>query len=386
MFRKTKFELVSLFTLVFFIVLTILGFSLYLFMERISYSSIDDRLRHKESFLVQNSNEIKSEEKERETERKVTYLFWDEKGNLLKSFPEKAFYSKELASLKPTNDDKKVRTKSIGGHTYRILKHKVKKSEPKKVPSSATVQLVYNIDPEEKVLKKLLLLIAFGSVIGLAISFVAGLFLANKALIPIQRSWEKQVQFVGDASHELRTPLAIIQTQLERLFRHPTRTIEEEITSIYNGLSEVKRLSKLVGDLLTLARYDSNEQQINPSSFAMDNLLESLVEQFQPIADMKELKLKKSIEKNIYCFGDKERIHQLFVILLDNAIKYSHQCGQILVMCKREGSGHLTIKIKDNGKGISEDDLPYIFDRFYRSEKERNRSTGGSGLGLSIAK
>ncbi|MFC6604219.1 sensor histidine kinase [Ectobacillus funiculus] len=235
------------------------------------------------------------------------------------------------------------------------------------------------------VLKKLLLLIGFGCSVGLLISFFIGLFLSNRALVPIQRSWEKQEQFVSDASHELRTPLSVIQTHLELLFRHPTNTIEQESTTIYKGLTEVKRLSKLVEDLLTLARTGSNEQLINPEFFSMDELLRNIVEQFEPIADMKDIKMEDEIEGNIIYFGDKERIHQLLVILLDNALKYSVSNDKITIYSYKEG-GNLRINIEDTGTGIPEKDLPFIFDRFYRSDKERARATGGTGLGLSIAK
>lgn len=203
--------------------------------------------------------------------------------------------------------------------------------------------------------------------------------------MPIQRSWEKQTQFVSDASHELRTPLSVIQTHLELLFRHPTNTIEEECATIYKSLTEVKRLSKLVQDLLTLARSDSNEQLINQELFSMDELLRHIVEQFEPIADMKDIKIEDEIEKNIIYFGDKDRIHQLLVILLDNALKYSDLNGKITIFSKKEGSS-LRINIEDTGTGIPDKDLPFIFDRFYRSDKARTKATGGTGLGLSIAK
>lgn len=386
MFRKTKIQLVSLFTLVFFFVLSILGISLYLYMQKNSLASIDEKLRHKETYLIQNSSDELNEEKnERESERKVSYLFWDKKGDLLLSNPKNAFYKKEISSFKPNRNDKKIRTQTTGGHFYRILIHVKQKDELENFPSAAAIQLVYNIDPEVNVLKKLLLLIGFGCSVGLLISFFVGLFLSNRALVPIQRSWEKQEQFVSDASHELRTPLSVIQTHLELLFRHPTNTIEQESTTIYKGLTEVKRLSKLVEDLLTLARTGSNEQLINPEFFSMDELLRNIVEQFEPIADMKDIKMEDEIEGNIIYFGDKERIHQLLVILLDNALKYSASNGEITIYSHKEG-GNLRINIEDTGTGIPEKDLPFIFDRFYRSDKERARATGGTGLGLSIAK
>ena len=231
----------------------------------------------------------------------------------------------------------------------------------------------------------MLIILGIGCAVGLLLSFLAGLFLASKALIPIQRSWEKQSQFVADASHELRTPLAVIQTYLELLFRHPSKTIEEESETIFKSLSEVKRINKLVEELLTLARSDSNEQQIRPEYFKMDRLLGLIVEQFRPIAVMKDLNIKETIDQDLNYYGDQERLHQLFVILLDNALKFTPAKGTVFISSKKEGN-YLKIIVKDTGIGISSKDLPYIFDRFFRGDKSRSRAEGGTGLGLSIAK
>ncbi|MGE1166480.1 hypothetical protein ACQJ0Y_25335 [Peribacillus simplex] len=177
MFRKTKIQLALLFTLVFFCVLSILGISLYLYMQKVSLASVDDNLRNKETYLIQKSIEdLPDEKNERESERKVSYLFWDKKGNLLLSNPKNAFYKKEISSFKPNRNDKKMRIQTISGHSYRILTHVKKRDELKSFPSAATIQLVYNIDPEVNVIKQLLLLIGFGCFIGLLISFFVGLF------------------------------------------------------------------------------------------------------------------------------------------------------------------------------------------------------------------
>lgn len=385
MFRKTKIQLVSLFTLVFFFILSILGISLYLYMHKISFATIDDKLRHKEDFLLHNSNDEFTDENERESERKVSYLLWGNNGNFLFSEPKNAFLKNEISSLMPKVKDKKIHTQTVNGHSYRILTHHIQGQELKSYPAAVNVQLVYNIDPEVSVLQRLLILIGVGCAFGLLLSFFVGLFLANRALVPIERSWEKQAQFVGDASHELRTPLAVIQTHLELLFRHPANTIEQESTTIFKGLAEVKRLSRLIGDLLTLARADSNEQLINPEAFLIDELLRNVAEQFGPIADIKGIKMNNDIEDNILYFGDKARIHQLLIILMDNALKYTMPGGQLLITSKKDGSS-LRINIEDTGSGIPEKDLPFIFDRFYRSDKDRTKETGGTGLGLSIAK
>lgn len=357
---------------------------MYLYMHRITYLSIDDKLSSKAKVFYDNPSKEIPEETERETERRVSYLTWDKKNKLIKSFPEKAFLPKELLYLSPEHYHDKLRTMKIKTHTYRVMDIKIPGTVVNK-KQIKMMQLIYNIDPEVHMMKNLLIMAGLGSGAGLILSVIVGLFLANKALVPIQKSWEKQSQFVADASHELRTPLSVIQTHLELLFRHPANTIEQESETIYKSLSEVKRVNKLVEELLTLARSDSNEQLINRQLFSISDLLYLVVEQFEPIAEMNEVELIKQIESQLDYFGDKERLHQLFVILVDNALKYTSKQGRVLIGCKREGNS-LKIVVNDNGMGIPEADLPHIFDRFYRSDKGRSRTEGGTGLGLSIAK
>lgn len=384
MFRKTKIRLVSLYSLVFFLILTAFSMSMYLFMYRTTYASIDHTLTEKINQNIQIASKEVSEAHEREAERRVIYLFFDNKEKLIISYPRNSFLSRDYknpALIAPTNN---IHSVHIDGHPYRILtvrSHQLT-LENKHVDY---IQIICSISPEVDLLKDMLFIMIAGIGFGLILSILAGIYFANKALIPIQKSWEKQSRFVADASHELRTPLAVIQTHLELLFRHPDNTIEQESETIYKSLTEVKRVNKLVEDLLTLAKTDSNEQVINPGIFSIDELLHLIAEQFAPIAELKRIFLEESIETNLLFFGDKERLHQLFVILLDNAIKYTPPEGKVSILAKKEGY-NIKIIIRDTGIGISAEDLPYIFDRFYRSDKSRTRSVGGTGLGLSIAK
>jgi two-component system, OmpR family, sensor histidine kinase CiaH len=384
MFRTTKIRLVSMYTLVFFLILSLLGCSLYVYMYRTSYSSIEDQLSEKANVIKQNDMDDFPKKNERESERRVAYLFWGNHSELIKKYPENAFFQRDIAHLSPNKHQKALRTQTIEGQPYRVLTMNVHGRKLNDEPVKF-IQLVYNIEPEVHMLRNLLIIIGFGSGGGLILSFIVGLFLANRALIPIQRSWEKQSRFVADASHELRTPLSVIQTHLELLFRHPSNTIEQESETIFKSLSEVKRVNKLVEELLTLARSDSNEKLINPALFSINELLYFIIEQFEPIAAMKDIRIEDKIDENLNYFGDKQRIHQLFVILLDNALKFTPSDEKLFITCKKENN-LIKITIEDSGIGISIEDLPHIFDRFYRSDKVRTRSESGTGLGLSIAK
>ena len=384
MFRQTKIKLVSLYALVFFLLFNILGISMYGYMKRITFVTIDENLTSKASNFRQNPSKEILEESGREADRRISYLTWNKNNRLVKSYPEKAFFQKDFAFFSPAKNPKKPWTVKIANHSYRVLTIKT----PDAVVDQKIInkiQLIYNIDPEVYMFRNLLLIMGFGSGAGLILSVLVGFFLANKALVPIQKSWEKQAQFVADASHELRTPLSVIQTHLELLFRHPANTIEQESETIFKSLSEVKRVNKLVADLLTLARSDSNEQLLNQQNFSISELLHLIVEQFTPLAELKGIQISEKIHSKVMFYGDQERLHQLFVILMDNAIKFTGKKGKIQIGCWREGNA-LIIVLEDNGIGISKEDLPHIFDRFYRSDKVRSRAEGGTGLGLAIAK
>lgn len=208
-------------------------------------------------------------------------------------------------------------------------------------------------------------------------------FLAGRALIPIQNSWEKQQQFVSDASHELRTPLAVIQSKTDVLFQSPSATIEEKAVDISTISKECRRLSKLVSNLLLLARSDSNQIEMEKKTFELDKLLEEIINPYKEIASYQEKAMILKVERDITFMGDRERIHQMMVILLDNAMKYTNEEGHIQIDCIQT-SNSIRIRVKDNGIGVKEEDIPNLFDRFYQGDKARSMSEG-AGLGLSIA-
>jgi signal transduction histidine kinase len=248
----------------------------------------------------------------------------------------------------------------------------------------ATMQFISNIDPELNMLHSLFIIIIAGVAISGLLTLLAGFYLAQRALVPIRESWEKQQQFVADASHELRTPLAVIQANTELLLRHPDHSIEQESGYVSTILKESKRINKLITSLLTFARSDSNQMEIQTKPIDIDSLIRECVLQFTPLADMKQIELKVKLECPLEMMADEERIHQLLVILIDNALKYTPERGMISISSNRTAHS-VNLIIEDTGVGIPESDLPFIFERFFRGDKIRSRSDGSLGLGLSIA-
>lgn len=221
----------------------------------------------------------------------------------------------------------------------------------------------------------------------LAIGMVfAGSWLLSKAAIrPIKATWQKQLDFTADASHELRTPIAVIRTTLELLMDSPEETIGSQMKWLKNMEVENLRMAKLVDDLLTLSKADTNQQTLENQTFLLNDVITDALLPFEPIAARKNIVLEVCINDNINFHGDRKRMEQLMVILIDNAINYTDGPGTIKVSITQSKTKY-KLMVSDTGVGIEKEHLNKIFDRFYRINQTRNKNPDGSGLGLSIAK
>lgn len=215
--------------------------------------------------------------------------------------------------------------------------------------------------------------------------------MSKKALIPIKNSYNQQREFIANASHELRTPLSVIYSSIEALELDDEKK-DPFTQKIMSGLkNEVKRMTKLINNLLTLARSDSEETKHELTKEWVDFYphIEKVVQSFERIAYEKQIELKVQSQASIRIYADSDKLIQLLYILLDNAIKYTPNGGEVALEFStriHKNSGLFIMSVKDSGFGIMEEDKNKIFDRFYRVDKARNRKAGGFGLGLSIAK
>ena len=208
--------------------------------------------------------------------------------------------------------------------------------------------------------------------------------LSKKALKPIVASWKKQSEFVQDASHELRTPLTIIQAKQELLLEKPNSTILDNAEDINITLKETKRLTKLIKELMELARNDSKEINLNKQKFNLDKEIKEIVDMYQETAKSQGKELIKQLEFGQEINADVNKLKELLIILLDNSIKYTDKKDTITVKTYKK-EGKCFIEVVDTGIGISKEAKEHVFERFYREEKSRVREKGGTGLGLSIA-
>ncbi|MDP4180433.1 MAG: HAMP domain-containing sensor histidine kinase [Bacillota bacterium] len=304
----------------------------------------------------------------------------DSVGNIIDNSPNLTNTSEEIYALvdKTMQVEKDMGYISIDGVSFRFLKsYSNFRKDLLKI-------VFYNTQPESQMLTRLLVTIITIGLVTVLTTFLASLFMANRALIPVKKSWERQKAFVADASHELRTPLAVVQTNLELVMGNKEDTIESQLYWLDNIKAENIRMSKLVSDLLFLARSDSHEVSAPMNEFPLDVVIKETLSSFKLICESKNIELKDNVYTETNYYGNEGRIKQLITILLDNAVKYTAPYGKIAVgLIKSEDN--IEIKVSDTGEGIPKEHLEKIFERFYRVDTSRASKSGGTGLGLSIA-
>lgn len=213
-------------------------------------------------------------------------------------------------------------------------------------------------------------------VLGGALSY----FLSKKTLSPIQDTFDRQKLFLTDVSHEIRTPLAAIQTATEVSLRSKQKTKEEYRHVLEQILPQAKRLTKMANDLLLLSQIETG-QKIRMEKVSLSDIIRDTITTFTPVAKEKHILLTSQIEQNIFAIGDANKLTQLVMIFIDNALKYTKQKGTIRIELTAQPKPVFTIV--DTGIGISEKDQKKIFERFY--QVDISRAQAGNGLGLAIA-
>lgn len=218
----------------------------------------------------------------------------------------------------------------------------------------------------------------------LAVFFVIALLLSKWALKPVEEAWTSQRQFVADASHELKTPLTVVLANTSILLKHPEATIANQSQWIESTQVEAESMQGLVNEMLELAQVESRANvQHEPLDFSDMVAGETL--QFESVAFERGCRFEESVAEGITVSGDAQRLRKMTSTLIENALKYVDDGGLVEVRLEAKGNAaHMTIH--NTGSTISPEDLPHIFDRFYRTDKARTSGTGGFGLGLAIAR
>jgi signal transduction histidine kinase len=230
-------------------------------------------------------------------------------------------------------------------------------------------------------LERLLVLLLMGSGAGLLLAGLGGLWVAELAIRPVSQAFQRQRRFIADASHELRTPIAVIQANAEALLRKARPQDREALADI---AADAQHMGRLVSDLLTLAEADRGALEVRRAPMDLYDVLASAARAGKRLAEERGLDFAaEPVHATIT--GDADRLRELVLILVDNAVKYTEPPGRVSLRADCS-DGHACVTVEDTGVGIPKEHLPRVFERFYRVDKARSRAMGGLGLGLSIAR
>lgn len=217
--------------------------------------------------------------------------------------------------------------------------------------------------------------------------FVISLMLSGLALKPAEEAWEQQRRFVADASHERKTPLTVILTNTGILLAHSGDTIAQQQKWVEYIRDEAQRMRALVEDLLFLAKSDAGKET-SPVTAPVDvsELTWSALLPFEPVAFEQGVEMESEIADQLTVQGNADQLRRLVAILLDNAVKYAGNGGRVKLVLSRPERGGVCLTVHNTGPAIPPEHLPHLFERFYRADDSRARTSGGYGLGLAIAK
>jgi heavy metal sensor kinase len=427
-FRSIRVRLTLLYVALLAVILAFFAIGVYMALREALYSNLDDSLDNRvklvQAFVqVDQSDPAEAQFPGDPAEHEEFIRVYDNTGEIVFDNTSGPAVPEDRTDVEAAlSGDSRERTETAGDVRLVIHTEPLRGSDRSIV---GAVEVGLSDDDARDTLRifVLILAIAYGvSVIG---ATIGGLVLATRALAPIDRltsvarritaedlsqrldldlpndelgrlaltfdemiarlddAFRRQRQFTADASHELRTPMTVIKGQTEVALQRP-RTPEEYRDVLRAVNAEIDRMMRLVTSLLTLARADARQLAIARDNVTLGPLIHDAVDQLRALADSKRIAVAINDGEEIHLVADQDLLLQLLLNLLDNAFKYTTAGGSVDLSWSRAGH-RAEIRIVDTGPGISPEDLPHIFDRFYRADSARGRAEGGVGLGLSIA-
>ena len=246
------------------------------------------------------------------------------------------------------------------------------------------IQAAKPISSVDETLNRLEQQLMIASGVALLLGALVAILMASKSLRPLRLAFTRQREFVADASHELRTPLTLIRTNAEAWIRRAPHS--PQATFARSIVEEVEQLTRIVSDLSLLALADARALPVQRKPVDVAELARELVDHMMPLAQERGVALQAGLPAEpVTITGDASRVRQLLIILLDNALAYTPSGGRVALTVDASG-GKARLSVEDTGSGIAAEDMPHIFERFYRADKARTRERGGTGLGLPIAR
>ncbi len=436
-FRNIRFKLTLWYIVILGIILTSFSTFLYLTLSRSLYNGIDVKIKSIAEVIASSSTNPYSQYSFSSLDRMLKDSFnlrpvtkfiqvLDESGRIGKKSDNLQNFQLPISirALKNASQGNITfeTTKAFGKYPLRMVTVPV--IQGRRIIN--IVQVATSLEEVEEALKTLLLILWITVPSALGFASLGGLFLANKALKPVDeitktarmitsrslnqriklkktkdeigrlaetfndmisrlgQSFKQIRQFSADASHELRTPLTILKGEIEVGLRKRRRP-EEYRKILDSNLEEVNHMTQIVDDLLFLSKADMGEIHLKKNRINLTGLVSEVGTQVKVIAMAKNIRVHISNDSGVSVIGDRLRLRELLLNLVDNGLKYTSEGGEMRISVERD-DGRVKLCVLDNGIGIAPEDQPHIFDRFFRVDKARSREAGGSGLGLSICK
>ena len=372
-FTDTKQRLIKINLLVVGGFLLIFSIFIFFYFKELTYTNIDSKIEEElESISVQFNRSSMFNPIILEDPRNMVYVY---ENGTIRYYTENRYFENIYPEINNSKKDTFF-TWSNSGYTFRVLNLNIGKY---------TIEIIRNIDSEISSLKQLVFSLIIGILISLIVAYFIAIYLTKKALVPIETAWNNQAKFIQDASHELRTPISIISSKLEGMLKHPENTVNDEVETVADAMRETRRMKKIINDLLSLTKEDYIST-MNFENIDIENVVYEIYRDYEEIAEMQDKKfIFKSELENKIIVTDKNKLRQLVLIFVDNSFKYTNEYDGIFINLKEEDN-NIKLSIKDTGIGIKEDEIKYVFDRFFRGDDVRSQDIDGSGIGLSIAK
>lgn len=393
MFQDLRWRLLLSYLTVMATILSLFGTGVYVFFSRSLYRELDKKLQTLAESAVPSLNEVKAK-KERYLED-VDRVSWGEilyrerqsvewfdaegqplvsKGTLNLALPPRpGFWTIERMQ----------RPAQIRTFTIPVTEGDTEANSPS---LEGYIRVSQSTEEIEAIQSQLLWGMGMGAVTTLGLVGLAGFWLSQRAIEPVEQSFQRLKQFTADASHELRGPLTAIKASVDVMRNHPERIHPKDAKKLSAIASATSQMIELTEDLLFLARTDtpSSAFEGGRSPIALNTILQELVDLFGPFAQEKGVQIDYQELAAVSIDGDRSQLSRLFSNLLRNGIQYTPSGGRV-ILCLMRNNRFAIIDVKDTGIGIAPEELPFVFDRFWRADKARSRREGGTGLGLSIA-
>jgi heavy metal sensor kinase len=429
--HSIKFRFTIWYLLVLAILLAALSIGVYFYLSRSLYRNLDDSLELRSTQLCSISTILESiNQGEFEQELgEVVILYFYSGGQLLEVSPQgiNITVPDELISQAIAGASSFATVQTAEGERLRLLAVPINVSivgPPPGIQPAALV-IAHSTRQIDQALAGLVHTLIIAVPLALALAAGGGIFLARRALEPVdkisqtaqeieesdlsrrinvntkdelgrlaatlnemigrlERAFQRQKQFTSDASHELRAPLAVIEAEstLALQKERPSSDYQQSLEIISQ---ESRQMSSLIDQLLTLARADAGKEQWNFTEVNLGKLVSNLSTDVEVLCQEKGLSFQLGQTQDLVVKGDEARLRELFMNLLNNAIRYTPSPGTVSVSFRSEGQ-MAVVAITDTGVGIPAEDIPFIFERFYRVDKARSRAEAGSGLGLAISR